>query len=59
MLCCNDLGEVAILKEILDKKVESDYTKTIKASVHKKVYESVFMYALLDCTLNRDVCKRT
>ena len=25
----------------------------------KKVYESVFKYVLLNCTLNRDVCKRT
>ena len=57
--CCNDLCEVAILKELVDRTVERDYTKATNASVHKKVYESVFKYVLLNCTLNRDVCKRT
>ena len=53
------MSEVAILKELVDRKVEKDYTKTTNTSVHKNVYESVFKYALLNCTLNRDVCKRT
>ena len=45
--------------EIVDETVQRDYTKATNASVHKKVYESVFKYVLLNCTLNRDVCKRT
>ena len=34
--CCNDLCEVAILKELVDGTVERDYTKARNASVHKK-----------------------
>ena len=34
--CCNDLCEVAVLKELVDRKVERDITKTANASVHKK-----------------------
>ena len=34
--CCNDLCEVALLKELVDKTVERDYTKATNASVHKK-----------------------
>ena len=58
--CCNDLCEVAILKELVDRTVERDFTqKPQMRSFIKKVYESVFKYVLLNCTLNRDVCKRT
>ena len=56
--CCNDLCEVAILKEIVDRTVATVDRNAANASVHKKVYENVFKYVLLYCTLNRDVCKR-
>ena len=57
--CYNDLSKVALFKELVERTVESDYTKATNASVHKKVCESVFKYVLLNCTLNRGVCKRT
>ena len=62
--CCNDICQVAVLKELVDGTLERDFTKASNASVLslfflRKVHESVFKHLVLNCTINRDVCKRT
>ena len=62
--CCNDLCQVAVLKELVDGTLERDFTKASDVSVWgwffiKKVHEGVFEDLQLKCTINRDVCKRT
>ena len=35
--CCNDLSQVATLKELVDGTLERDYTKATNVPVHKSL----------------------
>ena len=53
--CCNDLCQVAVLKELVNRTLERDFTKAINASVWSwffikmsmKVFSSVFYQTVL------------
>ena len=52
------------IKKLVDGTLEREFTKASNASTWgsfyiKEVSEGVFKHLVLNCTINRDVCKRT
>ena len=52
------------INKLVDGTLQREFTKTSNASnwtsfYMKDVHEGVFKHLVLNCTINRDVCKRT